>query len=766
MFNRSKLLRVVLHIALLGTVLTVGSPSVSAAPYDTGTKTGDVACSSGYFSVANGVIMGNSNCAGAANIPAGVTSIGNAAFENAFSLTSVSIPSSVSSIGNGAFANATGLLSIVIPDSVTSIGEYAFLSASNLISVTISSGVSVIRSSTFRDASSLTSVTIPNSVTSIENDAFYGTSSLAQITIPNQVTTIGRSAFSQSGLTSIRIPDGVTSISDELFRGSASLVSISLPRNLSTIGGYAFTGTGLTSVTIPNGVTTIGDYAFQGASSLTSIEIPNAVTSLGEGVFMWNTNLTSIKLPESLVRLNSYLFYGASSLRYFKFPRALTSIGKQTFSRTGLTSIVIPENVREIDAYAFMEMANLETVIIQNGVLTISNGAFIRNPSLRTVVIPDSVINIGGDVAIDDGDDPVPGIIDFNGVTVCVSYNDLVVRNISPQALGGLVQCTQSRRVSIASGSREAITPATPDLPAIKISFGGMAPTALTVLPMTSNPAPVSATPFTLSGTTKIVEIQVSGSIIGPFTVCLDGFQTDRLYHFTDGAWVELPSRTYVNGQVCGVTSSFSPFVAAPPAPSESLVAGRVSTFSSNSSYDSSFTVQVTNFDEAFTYSLTSSAGRATIDSKGLITVTGIGVDQSASVTVTTTRAGYESASAAITGRSQVAAMVPTNTPVVTITATSIMCTMGSYSAAPTSAAFSLFVDGKHVSTIFSALGEYLPDWIIPWATSSTITRTASLTSATWAISDAYKGKAVTCTTLAYSKNAIGFTASQVMVAR
>jgi hypothetical protein len=110
--------------------------------------------------------------------------------------------------------------------------------------------------------------------------------------------------------------------------------------------------------------------------------------------------------------------------------------------------------------------------------------------------------------------------------------------------------------------------------------------------------------------------------------------------------------------------------------------------------------------------------------------------------------------------------MLPTNKPVVTISDTLITCTIGSYSAAPTSAAFSLFVDGKHVSTIFSAVGEFLPDWIIPWATSSTITRTASLTSATWSMADVYKGKSITCATLAYSKNAVGFTASQVMVAR
>jgi hypothetical protein len=188
--------------------------------------------------------------------------------------------------------------------------------------------------------------------------------------------------------------------------------------------------------------------------------------------------------------------------------------------------------------------------------------------------------------------------------------------------------------------------------------------------------------------------------------------------------------------------------------------------FSSTSSYDGRVTVQVTNYDSAFTYAVTSTAGQASISATGFITVTGLRPDQSVTVTVTTTRTGYASASGSVTSRSQVAPMLPTNKPTVTLSDTLITCTIGSYSATPTSSAFSLFVDGKHVSTIFSALGEYLPDWIIPWATSSTITRTASLTSATWSMNDAYKGKAITCATLAYSKNAIGFTASQVMVAR
>jgi titin len=193
---------------------------------------------------------------------------------------------------------------------------------------------------------------------------------------------------------------------------------------------------------------------------------------------------------------------------------------------------------------------------------------------------------------------------------------------------------------------------------------------------------------------------------------------------------------------------------------------GNTPMFSSASSLDGRYTVQVSNYDSAFTYSVTSTVGQATISSTGLVTVTGLSKDQAVSVTVTTTRTGYTTASASITGRSQVLPMLPTNKPTVTISDTLITCTIGSYSATPTSAAFSLFVDGKHISTNFSALGEYLPDWIIPWATSSSITRTASLTSATWAMSDAYKGKSITCTTLAYSNNATGLTSSQKMMVK
>ena len=64
-----------------------------------------------------------------------LTSIGDAAFQDATGLTSITIPASVTSIGGAAFLRATALTSITIPASVTEIGENAFFGATALASV-------------------------------------------------------------------------------------------------------------------------------------------------------------------------------------------------------------------------------------------------------------------------------------------------------------------------------------------------------------------------------------------------------------------------------------------------------------------------------------------------------------------------------------------------------------------------------------------------------------------------------------------------------
>ena len=104
--------------------------------------------------------------------------------------------------------------------------------------------------------------------------------------------------------------------------------------------------------------------------------------------------------------------------------------------------------------------------------------------------------------------------------------------------------------------------------------------------------------------------------------------------------------------------------------------------------------------------------------------------------------------------------MLPIIAPSIAVNSGVISCTIGEYSRAATSVVFSLFVDGNHLATNFSATGDYLPSWLAPWASASTVQRTASLTSASWDIGVVGNGSRASCWTLAYSQHATGLISS------
>src|SRR6266446_4771271 len=85
---------------------------------------------------------------------------------------------------------------VTIPDTingypVTSIGDSAFYDKYTGTSVTIGNSVTSIVYEAFYDCTRLTSVTIPNSVTDSGGGAFAGCARLTSVTIPNSVTSIG-----------------------------------------------------------------------------------------------------------------------------------------------------------------------------------------------------------------------------------------------------------------------------------------------------------------------------------------------------------------------------------------------------------------------------------------------------------------------------------------------------------------------------------------------------------------------------------------------
>ncbi len=83
-------------------------------------------------------------------------------------------------------------------------------------------------------------------------------------------------------------------------------------------------------------------------------------------------------------------------------------------------------------------------------------------------------------------------------------------------------------------------------------------------------------------------------------------------------------------------------------------------TFAALTSTADGFTVQVSNYDAEFTWDVATTAGSASINGTGLIAVTGLGAGQSATITVTASRAGFNDGSAEVTGSANVgAALTP-----------------------------------------------------------------------------------------------------------
>ena len=175
----------------------------------------------------------------------------------------VVIPEGVETIPDYAFYGQTGITSITIPAGVTSIGNSAFDNCKNLTSVYY-----------LGDIAGWCGISGLDSLMS-KAPALYinGAKVEGELVIPDGVETIPAYAFyGQTGITSITIPAGVTSIGNSAFDNCKNLTSIVIPAGVTSIGDFAFSScSGLTSIVIPNSVTRIESWAFVGCYALESV---------------------------------------------------------------------------------------------------------------------------------------------------------------------------------------------------------------------------------------------------------------------------------------------------------------------------------------------------------------------------------------------------------------------------------------------------------------------------------------------------------------
>lgn len=378
--------------------------------------------------------------------------IGDYAFLNCDSLSTITLPNSIKSIGQGAFYDCDTLKSVTLPTSITKVGEQTFYHCNFLQNVTIPQGVTEIGFDAFAYCPKLTAISLPSTLATIGSNCFRGTG-LTSITLTEGITTLEYGTFANSKLTSIKLPKSLTQITSRsdgyyagnlpneynnfqksvyisdnqsgAFYGCKELESINLNGAVLTILGsytfneceklrsidlsstkleeipaYAFHSCdSLRTVTFPNTVKTIGQRAFNNSQSLESLKMPAALSSIGDNAFLYCRKIRSVDLSAtSLTKIDSW-FSNVDSLRTVKLPSTVTEIGESAFYNSPIEEINFPAALTTIGSHS-LRYCRIDTLRLPATVTEIGQNAFYY-AKFDCVEIPSTVTKINSNAFYD-----------------------------------------------------------------------------------------------------------------------------------------------------------------------------------------------------------------------------------------------------------------------------------------------------------------------------------------------------------------------------
>lgn len=359
-------------------------------------------CSFNHLIIEEGVeSVGESAFYGCANLksvslPSTLSKIGKCAFSFCINLESISIDKNNPVFDSRDNCNAIieshedeselimGFSNSTIPAGVTVIGEHAFDGCIDLREMIIPEGVEKIEGFAFNNCYNLKKVELPQSLVRIKNGCnFSNCTSLDSLYIPANVKEIPGGMM--PGCTSLRrlVVDKHNKFFDS--RNNCNAI-------VRTEDGVLVTGC-QTSV-IENGIKEIGTYSFS-KMGVTTIHIPSSVEYVYQDAFSNNKNCDSISVDGGNAWYKSE---GANCITERKtgvvvlackttnYKSRISTINEYAYMNS-FPVVILPEGVHTIKSFAFSYCEELQVVFIPSSVKRIERNAFTGCKNLKTVVL-------------------------------------------------------------------------------------------------------------------------------------------------------------------------------------------------------------------------------------------------------------------------------------------------------------------------------------------------------------------------------------------
>lgn len=399
-------------------------------------------------------------------VPEGVQNIGEQTFFKCTSLETVKLPDSMTSIGQYAFYNCKNLKVLNLPDSISNMGQCAFKGCESLTEIHLPASLGKLKKEMFQNCSSLVSIEFSDGITQIWSGAFSGCSSLKKVIIPDSVTVLdGATFYDCKSLEKVKLPDNIKKIDNYTFNNCESLTDVNIPDSVQSIGNGAFNNCkSLADVNIPDSVQSIGETAFYGCSSLKEIVIPQNITTIEKSTFGYCTSLEKVIMNEDgIISIGNGAFKSCYILKELTIPESVQSIGAEAFERTGLTSVVIPQGVTNIEEGTFWSCAHLEKVVVPDeGIISIGSYAFSYCNNLKDFTIPSSVQSVGSFAFAGAGLTSVvipQGVTKIQNATFsdCLALEEVTIAEDSVTNIGynAFANCESLRKITIPTSVSE-----------------------------------------------------------------------------------------------------------------------------------------------------------------------------------------------------------------------------------------------------------------------------------------------------------------------